>query len=101
MKPVTLAVLLTMASAGIAAAQPTTSAPNAGSACPPGTAAGAPSVGQDSSRPLSDQLTESKGVICPPAGVDPEMRQPPPEGGAMRVIPPPGAPGGNPDVQPK
>ena len=58
----------------------------------------APTVGKDSERTLSDQLAQSKGVICPPAGVDPQMRQPPPEGGAMRVIPPPGSPGGNPNA---
>jgi hypothetical protein len=29
------------------------------------------------------------------------MRQTPPEGGALKVIPPPGSPGGNPSVQPK
>jgi hypothetical protein len=50
---------------------------------------------------LSDKLAESKGVICPPTGVDPDIRVPPPGGGELRVIPPPGAPGGNPNVQPK
>ena len=69
--------------------------------CPPGTGANPPSVGRDSNRTLSDQLAESKGIICPPAGVDPGMQQKPPEGGAMKVIPPPGSPGGNPGVQPK
>jgi hypothetical protein len=69
--------------------------------CPPGVGANAPSVGQDSKRTLSDQLAASKGIICPPAGVDPEMQQRPPEGGALKVIPPPGAPGGNPNIQPK
>jgi hypothetical protein len=29
------------------------------------------------------------------------MQHKPPEGGAMKVIPPPGSPGGNPGVQPK
>lgn len=73
-----------------------------GSACPPGTGANPPTIGkQDTSKPLSDQLAESKGVICPPAGIDPDMRQAPPEGGAMKVIPPPGSPGGNPSIQPK
>ena len=69
--------------------------------CPPGVGANAPGVGRDSKNNLSDQLAASKGVICPPAGVDPEMSQKPPEGGAMKVIPPPGSPGGNPSVQPK
>ena len=35
------------------------------------------------------------------AGVDPQMQKAPPEGGAMKVIPPPGSPGGNPSIQPK
>jgi hypothetical protein len=89
--------------AGCVAATAQTSAPK-GSApgCAPGVAQNAPSLGQkDDGRPLSDQLAESKGVICPPAGVDPQMRQAPPEGGAMKVIPPPDSPGGNPNVQPK
>jgi opacity protein-like surface antigen len=50
---------------------------------------------------LSDKLARSNGVICPPAGVDPEIREPTPPGGNMPVIPPPGSPGGNPNVQPK
>jgi hypothetical protein len=71
-------------------------------ACAPGTKENAPTLGQkDEGKALSDQLAQSKGVICPPAGVDPRMRQAPPEGGAMKVIPPPGGPGGNPNVQPK
>jgi hypothetical protein len=50
---------------------------------------------------LSSKLAASDGVICPPAGVDPEIRAPTPEAGRMPVIPPPGSPGGNPQVQPK
>jgi hypothetical protein len=69
--------------------------------CPPGSGANAPAVGRDSKSTLSDQLADSKGVICPPAGVDSGIQQRPPEGGAMKVIPPPGSPGGNPNVQPK
>ena len=51
--------------------------------------------------PLGDKLAQSDGVLCPPPGVDPQMRAPAPETGTMRVIPPPGSPGGNPNVQPK
>jgi hypothetical protein len=50
---------------------------------------------------LSDKLAQSNGVICPPSGVDSEIREPAPPGGSMPVIPPPGSPGGNPNVQPK
>jgi len=50
---------------------------------------------------LSDRLAESKGVLCPPRGVDPEIQRTPPAGGDIKVIPPPGSPGGNPNLQPK
>ena len=50
---------------------------------------------------LSDKLAASNGVICPPPHVDPGMKQPAPPGGPMPVIPPPGTPGGDPQVQPK
>lgn len=52
-------------------------------------------------RSLSDRLARSGGVICPPDQVDPEIKQPAPDGGRMPVIPPPGSPGGDPSVQPK
>ena len=51
--------------------------------------------------PLGDKLAKSDGVLCPPAGVDPEIRAPTPEGGNTPVIPPPGSPGGDPTVRPK
>jgi hypothetical protein len=50
---------------------------------------------------LSDELSRSKGVICPPAGVDPGISVPAVGGGVMPVIPPPGTPGGDPSVIPK
>lgn len=52
---------------------------------------------------LSETLNRSEGVITPPAGVDPLIRKPAPVAGAgrMPVIPPPGEPGGNPEVQPR
>jgi hypothetical protein len=56
---------------------------------------------------LSDQLNRSKGVITPPAAVsnaDPGIVKSPPDTGTtttMPVIPPPGTPGGDPNVQPK
>jgi hypothetical protein len=67
-----------------------------------------PSVGNNAasnetkgSSTLSDQLSLSKGVICPPAGIDPGISVPPSGGGRTPVIPPPGTPGGDPSVQPK
>jgi hypothetical protein len=52
-------------------------------------------------RDLSDRLARSGGVICPPSQGDPGIKAPTPPGGPMLVIPPPGGPGGDPDVQPK
>jgi hypothetical protein len=97
-------VLLIGALAGAADAQTTTApAPNAQvpKDCPPGAGANAPAVGDNSDSTLSDKLASSKGVICPPAGVDPAMQQPPQSGGTLKVVPPPGSPGGDPTVQPK
>jgi len=54
-----------------------------------------------SAEPLGDKLARSDGVLCPPAGVDPEMRAPTPNAGNMPVITPPGSPGGDPTIRPK
>ena len=51
--------------------------------------------------PLGDKLARSDGVVCPPAGIDPQIRAPTPDAGNMPVIPPPGSPGGNPNIRPK
>jgi hypothetical protein len=56
---------------------------------------------RQSNEPLSDKLAKSDGVLCPPQGVDPEIRAPTPDAGNTPVIPPPGSPGGNPNVRPK
>jgi hypothetical protein len=69
---------------------------------PRGTVAPQGSTTGQATEPLGDRLAKSNGVLCPPTGVDPEMRAPTPDaGGRMPVIPPPGSPGGNPNVQPK
>jgi hypothetical protein len=62
-----------------------------------------PRSGEPTGRaPLSERLSESKGVICPPKGVDPGIIEKPPPGNAlMPVTPPPGTPGGRPEAQPK
>ncbi|HEX3419257.1 MAG TPA: hypothetical protein VHT21_23080 [Stellaceae bacterium] len=63
----------------------------------PATPATPPATGTSSS-----DLNRSGGVITPPAGVDPEIKQTPPAtGSTMPIIPPPGTPGGNPAVKPK
>jgi hypothetical protein len=73
---------------------PTRSTPH-GNIAPQGTTTG------QSSEPLGDKLARSDGVLCPPAGVDPDMRAPTPDTGNTPVIPPPGSPGGDPSVRPK
>jgi hypothetical protein len=50
---------------------------------------------------LSDRLARSDGVICPPDHIDPDIKAVTPPGGPMPVIPPPGSPGGDPNVRPK
>jgi hypothetical protein len=74
---------------------PMREAPQSGTANPDGQTTG------QRSEPLGDRLARSNGVLCPPAGVDPEMRAPTPDGGNTPVIPPPGSPGGDPNVRPK
>jgi hypothetical protein len=49
-----------------------------------------------------EDLARSHGVITPPATGDQSVVPPPRAGGqSMPVIPPPGTPGGNQDVQPR
>lgn len=74
---------------------PSRVAPEQGTITTPGTTTG------QSGAPLSDQLARADGVLCPPAGVDSEMRIPAPDVGTTPVIPPPGTPQNRPDLQPK
>ena len=69
--------------------------PHSGAAAPEGATTG------QRAEPLGDKLARSDGVLCPPAGVDPEMRAPTPDAGKTPVIPPPGSPGGDPSIRPK
>jgi hypothetical protein len=102
----TMSACLILLGTGVAAAQtaqpgpgnPNSAAPRA--PCTPGTGNGTVGSG-DSSQNLSDKLANSNGVICPPTNVDPEMQKPAPGGGRMKVIPPPGAPGGDQGTVPK
>ena len=118
MKPALFLSCVLLAACGVASAQApptpatppartTPPAPGHATACTPtqSTAQGniAPrgaTTGQ-SQEPLGDKLAKSDGVLCPPPGVDPAMRAPAPDGGNMPVIPPPGSPGGDPNVRPK
>jgi hypothetical protein len=106
-----------MAASGVAGAQspPTRATPPAQTAppapadnCTPmqpvlprGTIAPEGSTTGQRAEPLGDKLAKSNGVLCPPAGVDPEIRAPTPDTGNTPVIPPPGSPGGDPSVRPK
>ena len=68
---------------------------------PRGTIAPEGSTTGQSAETLGDKLAKSDGVLCPPPGVDPEIRAPTPDTGNTPVIPPPGSPGGNSDIRPK
>ncbi len=91
-----------LAAAQTAPAQPGPGNPNsaAQAPCTPGTGGGTVGSGGTDSD-LSDKLANSNGVICPPSSLDPEMQKPAPGGGRMKVIPPPGAPGGDQSTVPK
>ena len=73
---------------------PTQSTPQ-GDIAPQGTTTG------QRAEPLGDKLAKSDGVLCPPAGVDPQMHAPTPDAGNTPVIRPPGSPGGDPTIRPK
>ena len=67
-----------------------------------------PSAAQGAQAPAakdnpSEKLDKSGGVIKPGSNIDPKMQVPPPDPGptSTPVIPPPGSPGGNPNVVPK
>ena len=97
-----LTLLITAAAANAQQAQPGRDIPvPQQTTCPPGTSGG-PTIGSNQTDAnLSDQLAQSRGIICPPAGIDPEIKVTPPDGGRMPVIAPPGSPGGNQAIQPK
>lgn len=100
-----LAMFMSVASTGAALAQSVGSdrvpEQGEGAACPPDVKEGPTVGGGGNNEPLSDKLAQSKGVICPPAGIDREMQVRPPGGGALKVVPPPGTPGGDPRLEPR
>ncbi len=117
--PALLIALLSFAVTGPAVAQAPPSATPPQQTAPPapdrpqncapmerGAGAGSPgpaqgTTGQGQREALGDKLAQSDGVLCPPAGVDPEIRAPTPDAGKTPVIPPPGSPGGDPSIRPK
>jgi hypothetical protein len=84
-------------------ARTATPAPSTNStACAPHDTSGSKETTSDKRKePLGEKLAKSDGVLCPPPGVDPDIRAPTPEGGNTPIIPPPGSPGGDPTVRPK
>ena len=96
---------LLLLATGIAAAQTTQPAParpNSAAQAPCAPSGNGATVGSgESGTNLSDKLASSNGVICPPSNVDQDMQKPAPGGGRMKVIPPPGGPGGDPNTIPK
>jgi len=100
-RPITLAAALLLLIPNLARAQvprpnPAPPTNSIQSDCAPGTT-GSGQSGDD----LSEKLARSNGVICPPANIDPNMRVPPPQGGTLKVVPPPGTPGGDQGTVPK
>lgn len=110
-------VLIAVSSVAGAQAPPTPATPPAQTAPPPpvrstncapmppssqqGTASSNGATTGQRAEPLSDTLARADGVLCPPAGIDPEIRAPTPETGNTPVITPPVSPGGDSTVRPK
>jgi hypothetical protein len=97
------AVALAVPAALAQANPPTAPAPLQRRDCPPDVSNPVPPRSNETtgSASLSQELSQSNGVICPPAGVDPGIAVPPVGGGRTPVIPPPGTPGGDPNIVPK
>ncbi len=90
--------LFTLASAG-AQSRPPAEPPN-----PQGKPGREPAPALPETRPgesLSDRLDRQDGVLRPPSTGTPENVITPKDPGRIRVIPPPGSPQGDPEVQPK
>jgi hypothetical protein len=89
-----------LASAQTPPAEPNPAAPNAATTTKCAPAGSTTGSGQPDTN-LSNKLAQSNGVICPPAGVDSDIQVPPPQGGTLKVLPPPGTPGGDQSTVPK
>jgi len=105
-KTIALAVAAAMFCVAAADAQNSAATPDP-KGCAPGerlqsngSGSTSPKMPETSGENLSDKLARTDGVLCPP-NVDPDIKAPTPQGGKMPVIPPPGSPGGNQNVQPK
>lgn len=79
-------IAVALATASTAVAQ----APDSAKGCTP----------QERNNQTLQDAGRTAGVICPP-DVDPAMKAPTPKTGDTSVIPPPGTPGKDPNVEPK
>jgi hypothetical protein len=95
-----IAVLIACTAPGLAAP---VSSSNANPTADKPSQAKIPEGSGSSTEPLSEKLDRSGGVIHPPSGVDPGIKQDPPAIGSHStpVIPPPGSSGGKSGVNPK
>lgn len=106
-----LIAFVAFADVALAQAPPTVTTPPGATAAPPPSPNSPKCVPLDApaqnemagerKEPLGEKLAKSGGVLCPPEGINPEIRAPTPEGGNTPVIPPPGTPGGDSVVRPK
>jgi hypothetical protein len=90
--PLILGLIVGLGLGGQALAQSKPAAPQQApraADCPPNTRGEPPTVGGPPASDLSERLADSKGVICPPAGIDPEIQVQPPAEGEIKIIPPP------------
>lgn len=101
-RPLIMALLL-CAGTGVAAAQtPDGTGGTAPGQGPAANSQNSPSVPGGAPGSLSKELNRSGGVIRPPATHDRGVVSPPNQGVSRTpIVPPPGTPGGNPNVQPK
>ena len=97
-----IAAFLLCAGCGVAGALAQSATPGAAPDRGPAGQSQAPQSGSPAPGSLSRELSRSGGVIRPPPTHDRGVVSPPHQGvGRTPVIPPPGTPGGNPNVQPK
>jgi hypothetical protein len=95
-----IAALLLCAGYGVAGAQP--QGDTTGTDRGPPAQSQVPQSSSGAQGSLSRELSRSGGVIRPPPTHDRSVVAPPNQGASRTpVIPPPGTPGGNPNVKPK
>jgi len=104
MKSVTLCLTAVLAGSSLSAlAQTTPGAPGTDQVIPEKDRTRPVDQPGNSQQSLSDKLDKSGGVLKPSGDIDPQMTKPAPvpNPNSTPVIPPPGSPGGDPNVKPK